>query len=72
MTSQTLEQKTEKINLKQWIPVYGLYQLIKDRNKDKQTILNEDNLTLEAHATYQAFSVFAAGAGLYALAERIF
>ena len=71
MTS-TLEQKikTKKVNWKQWIPAYGIYQAFKDFDKGKPNVLEKHGL-LCLNAVYQAASIFSAGAGLYELAETL-
>jgi len=68
--TKNLEQKTGKINRKQWIPVYGVYHAFKDFNKGKPNVLEKHGL-LCLNSVYHATSIFLAGAGLYELAERL-
>ena len=70
MTNKTLEQKTEKIDWKEWIPVYGIYQNIRNDSENKPTATEEEYSF--PHAVYQAVSTIAVGMGLYILAEKLF
>lgn len=65
------EQKAKKINWKQWIPAYGIYQTFRDFDKGKPNVL-EKHGSLCLNACYHAASVFSVGAGIYELAERLF
>lgn len=68
----TLEQKTEKADWKQWVPIYGIYKAYKDSNEDKPSIMTTSNdLIFFGNAVSQAISVVSAGHGLYSLAERL-
>ena len=69
-TNQNLEQKTGKINMKQWIPIYGVYQTFKDFDKGKPNVMEKHGL-LCLNSVYQAISVFSIEIGLYELAERL-
>ena len=69
MTNKTLEQKTEKIDWKEWIPVYGIYQNIRNDSENKPTA-TEGEYSFP-HSVYQAVSTIAVGMGLYILAERL-
>ena len=72
-TNKTLEQKTEKENWKQWLPIYGVYQIYKDFKEDKSGVVDGiPGAKFAGSAFYQAVSVFGAGVGLYALAEKLF
>ncbi len=68
MISKTLEQKTEKINWKEWIPVYGIYQRIMNQ---KETKLNATDEISRRYTAYQTISTIALSAGLYKLGEII-
>ncbi|MDP2672435.1 MAG: hypothetical protein Q8O84_01340 [Nanoarchaeota archaeon] len=69
--TKTLEQKTGKINRKQWIPIYGIYRAFKDFDKGKPNVL-EKPASLCLNSAYQAVSAFPILVGLYELAEKIF
>ncbi len=69
--NKNLEQKTKKIDWKEWIPVYGIYQIYKYTNKNKPGVLDGEN-SLLLNAAYQTLSTFAIGTGLYELAKQLF
>ena len=73
MTSQTLEQKTKKIDKKEWLPIYGIYQSIKDFGEGKPSVLDDvDSVKFFGNAFYQVVSISTATIVLYKLAERLF
>ena len=78
--SETLKKKLDKPNWKQWLPVYGIYQNIKDALNDKPNmILTTDGgiqptrpAVFLGSSAYQAVSVVGTAYGLYQLAEKLF
>ena len=72
MSNKTLEQKTEKEDWKQLWPVYGFYQSIKDKLKNKPSALDDINsVKYHVHVLYQAVSIALFGIGLYKLVEKL-
>ncbi|MCK4553071.1 hypothetical protein KAT80_02615 [Candidatus Pacearchaeota archaeon] len=76
--SESLERKLESPNWKQWLPVYGIYQVIKDKLGDKPTIIDFERGagSFYGSAAYQAVSIAVASGGtiygLHQLAEKLF
>ncbi len=62
---KNLEQKTEKIDWKEWTPIYGIYQANKDFKEKRPNIFDINNLLIFfGSALYQAVSIGAVlGAG---------
>jgi hypothetical protein len=70
---ESLEMELDKPNWKQWLPVYGIYQVNKDLFDDKPTIIDrEDSASWYDSAAYQAVSIIATVYGLSQLAEKLF
>ncbi|MCH7568035.1 MAG: hypothetical protein IIA87_01305 [Nanoarchaeota archaeon] len=83
--SESLERKLDKPDWKQWLPVYGVYQGIRDARNGKPNFILEQTeqgvkLTRPAmfvvSATYHAVTTVAVSKGiiygLYQLAEKLF
>ena len=58
------EEKWNTPDWKQWIPIYGVFQLIKDERRNKPSIMDDSIFIYVFTATYQAASVSLAGCGL--------
>jgi len=71
----SLEQRSNKPDWKQWLPVYGIHQINKDHSKDKPLIIDQNMFSFSASLAYHAVSTVAtiSGAvyGLYQLAEKL-
>lgn len=66
VTNQTLEKKVKKEDNKQWVPVYGIYQLVKDKIQGKPSVMDNINSTkYNAYIIYQSLSVAIIGIYLY-------
>ena len=73
MTNSNLEQKAEKIDWKQWLPVYGIYQARKDLETDKPNIFQiSSDAKYLGGLFYHGFSGAGIVGGLYKLTERLF
>ncbi len=79
--SESLEKKLDKPDWKQWLPIWGVYQIVKDGVNGKPSIIiNRTEQGVEpakprvffGSMAYQAASVLVVGAGLYQLAEKLF
>jgi len=68
--TKSLEKKVEKPSRKQWIPIYGIYQILKDAYYGKPIvadILGQGPTIFVGSSFYQAASVM----GAYYLSEHI-
>src|SRR3989338_7423641 len=83
--SESLEHKVEKRDWKQWLPGYGVYQVLKDDDLGKPTILADVTnegvtqikpLVYYGTAAYQSIFIgvglYGAVYGLSQLAEKLF
>lgn len=76
--SQSLERKSEKPDWKQWIPIYGLYEIYRAQYITKALAVTDDDLedplslmwqgSLALHGT----SLLGATYGLAKLVEKLF
>ncbi len=61
---ESLEMMLEKPNWKQWLPIYGVYQIKKDFFRGKPTIIDKGKgLSYNGSALYQAISIVGAYIG---------
>lgn len=70
---ESLERKLGKPDWKQWLPIYGIYQIIKDSHNNKPTMVDErDSAKYWGMTIYQSVSIFGTVGGIgYLLAERL-
>jgi len=81
---ESLEKKLEKPDWKQWLPIYGIYQMKKDVAKGKPIIVSERTdegvkpakpLVFFGSLAYQGASIATGVAGVYGfyqLVEKLF
>jgi len=75
--SESLEKKLDKPDWKQWLPVYGIYQVDKDIKDSRPTLIDigRGEAIFLVSATYQAVSIAVAIIGtaywLYQLALNL-
>lgn len=76
--SESLETKLDRPDLRQWLPVYGMYQVKQDLVNGKPTVIDAERgaVSFCGSAAYHAV-FFVAGAYttvtlLYCLSEKIF
>lgn len=69
--STLLEEKLNKPDWKQWMPLYGFIQICKDGIEGKKTLLYED-LDCLVFSAVQATSVGAVYTLVYPLIEKLF
>ena len=67
--SESLERKLDRPDWKQWLPVYGIYQVKKDIFDNKPTVIDREfSASWIGSGIYQAVSIY----GLLQLAEKLF
>ena len=71
--SEQLERKLEKLDWKEWLPIYGIFQAKKDLFADKPSIINDiGEARYYGHLIYQAASTVAiAGGTIYGLSQLV-
>jgi len=83
--SESLEETLDKPDWKQWLPIYGIYQMKRDLNEGKPIIVSERTaeglnrparpLIFFGSLAYQGASIATGLAGVYGLcqlAEKLF
>jgi hypothetical protein len=72
--SEDLEVKLEKLNWKQWLPIYGEFQAWKDLGDNKPSYRDKSRgaLTYYGSIVYQAVSTSAILVGLCELGKNLF
>ncbi|MCD4666202.1 hypothetical protein K8R47_00120 [archaeon] len=72
---ERLEKKLKKPDWKQWVPVYGIYQIFKDKVNNKPSLADDfadKELRLFCSVLYQSTSVVAFTGGIYKFIEKLF
>jgi len=56
---KSLETRLERPDWKQWLPIYGVYRVLKDAKDNKPNILNPDGAPIIFYgaSAYQAISI---------------